>query len=307
MRESFSPYFQELLVYVGQKEVYGQGSDLIEKLLRISSNGMQIHRPSNKYGEAISNILEEESPREESDRIYAMLDGGMVLTREEGWKEVKIGRVFTEDSNLAETEQRNWIRRSEYVAHLGSHKEFVNKMSVLTDKYEDLSEELVFINDGAKWIWNWIEAEYPKATQILDYYHAKEHLAKFSKLYFSNKIEHQTWLKKHGEILKSKGGKALMSIIEQLPKKTKTVEEEKGKLLQYYKNNEHRINYPDYLQRGLLIGSGAIEAAHRTVSQKRLKLSGQRWTKKGAQNILNLRVLRLSDKWTKLQDMLRAA
>lgn len=295
------------MVYIGQEEVYGQGSDLIEKLLRIKSNGMQIHRQANKYGEAIGEVLESESPAEDSGSIYAMLDGGMVLTREDGWKEVKIGRVFSQDSNMAESEGRNWIRDSEYIAHLGSHREFERKMSVLTDKYESLGEGLVFINDGAKWIWSWIEAEYPQATQILDYYHAKEHLSKFSKLYFSNKLAHQSWLKEHGEILKAEGGKALMAIIGRLPQKGKAIEEERSRLLQYYKNNEGRMNYPDYQRRGLLIGSGAIEAAHRTVSQKRLKLSGQRWTKKGAQNILNLRVLRLSNKWEELQSMLRAA
>lgn len=268
---------------------------------------MQVHRQTNTYGEAVSDILWEESQSQDTGRMYAVLDGGMVLTREQGWKEVKIGRVFPEDSKVAETDKRNWIRRSEYVAHLSPHEEFEAKMSVLTDKYEGLGKELVFINDGAKWIWEWIGAAYPEATQILDYYHAKEHLSEFSKLYFPDRKQHQDWLNRQGDILKTKGGKALILMIEQLPKKTKKIEAEKEKLLQYLKNNEHRMNYPAYLNRGLLIGSGAIEAAHRTVSQKKLKLSGQRWTEKGAQNILNLRVLNLSDKWTQLQDLLRAA
>lgn len=305
--EGFSPYFQELLTYIGQEEVYGQGSEIIEKLLRTGCNGMQIHRQTNKHGRAVDSVLEKESPREKGGRIYAMLDGGMVLTREEGWKEVKIGRVFEEKSNLPATEKRNWIRRSEYVAHLGPHEEFEQKMGVLTDKYEGLAEELVFINDGAKWIWKWVGAEYPKATQILDFFHAKGHLADFSKLYFTDKTEHGNWLRTNGEVLKNKGGTALMQVIKKLPQKTKTIEKERNKLLGYYKNNERRMDYPCYLQKGLLIGSGAIEAAHRTVSQKRLKLSGQRWTKQGAQNVLNLRVLRLSGKWAELQKMLRAA
>jgi hypothetical protein len=307
MKEGFSPYYRELLVYVGQKEVYGQGAELIEKLLRIRGNSMQLHRLTNKYGEEVSTVLAEESPQEESDRVYAMLDGGMVLTREEGWKEVKIGRVFTEGSNVAECGTRNWIRHSEYAAHLGTHEDFEVKMSVLTDKYEGLGKELVFINDGAKWIWNWVGAAYPKATQILDYYHAKEYLSRFSRLYWTKKTEHQDWLRTNGEVLRTKGVETLMDIIERLPKKTKTVEVERVRLLRYCKNNQHRMDYPDYLRRGLLIGSGAIEAAHRTVSQKRLKLSGQRWTEQGAQNVLNLRVLQLSGKWTGLQDMLRAA
>lgn len=307
MKEKLSPYFQELLVSVGQEEVYGQGSALIEQLLRIPCNSMQIHRQTNKHGKAVAKALEAASPQQASQRVYAMLDGSMVLTREEGWKEVKIGRVFSEQTHIRCPEKRNWIKHSEYVAHLGCHQEFEGKMSTLTDKYEGLADELVFINDGAKWIWNWIASSYPKARQILDFFHAKAHLSTFSALYFRTKTQHQDWLKAQSELLISKGGSALIQVLEELPYRTASLEKEKTKLVQYYKNNEHRMNYPVYLEKGLLIGSGPMEAAHRTVSQKRLKLSGQHWTINGAQNVLNLRVLNLSGKWAELQNMLKAA
>ena len=76
--------------------------------------------------------------------------------------------------------------------------------------------------------------------------------------------------------------------------RTKTQKEERSKLKKYIANNRNRMNYPDYLERGLLIGSGAIESAHRTVIQRRMKLSGQRWSKQGAQRMLNLRTLNMS-------------
>jgi hypothetical protein len=61
------------------------------------------------------------------------------------------------------------------------------------------------------------------------------------------------------------------------------------------------MDYKKYLQIGCgLIGSGAIESAHRTVVQKRLKLSGQRWTKRGAQSMLNLRVTHMNGQWDKV-------
>ncbi len=71
------------------------------------------------------------------------------------------------------------------------------------------------------------------------------------------------------------------------------------------RRNETRMNYPSYLKQGLQIGSGAMEAAHRTLVQKRCKLSGQRWTEKGATNIISLRNLNMNNKWSVLQEYLR--
>ncbi|MFM8834377.1 MAG: hypothetical protein ACKOEV_12225 [Cytophagales bacterium] len=73
------------------------------------------------------------------------------------------------------------------------------------------------------------------------------------------------------------------------------------KVLDYYHANQTRMDYKKYLAMGAgIIGSGAIESAQRTVVQKRLKLSGQRWSKKGAQNMLNLRVTAMNNQWSKL-------
>jgi hypothetical protein len=64
----------------------------------------------------------------------------------------------------------------------------------------------------------------------------------------------------------------------------------KNALLTYYQNNQHRMKYGTFKEKGYLIGSSPIEAAHRNVIQQRLKLSGQRWTIQGAQQVANLRV-----------------
>ena len=72
----------------------------------------------------------------------------------------------------------------------------------------------------------------------------------------------------------------------------------------YYQGNADRMDYKRYLSIGLgIIGSGGIESAHRTMVQKRLKLSGQRWTISGAQNMLNLRAIDMSHKWDKVIEL----
>ena len=79
---------------------------------------------------------------------------------------------------------------------------------------------------------------------------------------------------------------------------------EAQKLIAYYEGNKDRMDYKSYQQIGCgIIGSGAIESAHRTVVQKRMKQSGQRWSWKGAQHMLNLRVIRKNLQWDKIIEL----
>ena len=77
--------------------------------------------------------------------------------------------------------------------------------------------------------------------------------------------------------------------------------------IRYYQNNKERMQYKTYKDAGYLIGSGAIEAAHRDVVQQRLKLSGQRWSKKGAQQIVNLRAYKKSNRWKEVVNIIKKA
>lgn len=78
-------------------------------------------------------------------------------------------------------------------------------------------------------------------------------------------------------------------------------------LIGYYKNHEKRMQYHIFKEKGLQIGSGAIESAHKDVLQKRLKLSGQRWTKPGLQQIAQLRVTYKSNRWNQIKQLCKKA
>jgi hypothetical protein len=79
-------------------------------------------------------------------------------------------------------------------------------------------------------------------------------------------------------------------------------------LINYYTSNAYRMDYQAYKNIGAgIIGSGAIESAHRTVVQKRMKQSGQRWSNQGAQNMLNLRVLNMNQQWDKVVQLIKRA
>lgn len=240
---------------------------------------------------------------EEADEIkpkdeqlhYGMMDGGMILTREDGWKEMKLARLFKANDLLPENEDRNFIRNSQYVAHLGGHHAFLRKLSV----YTDCLTTMAWICDGAKWIWDWIKEHYPESIQILDYYHCKEKLCEFAKELFKYELQRREWIDEQEKLLLADQVDLVIANITLISCKGKAKQSQRA-LLTYYENNRDRMMYQTFRQKGLLIGSGPVEAAHRNVIQQRLKLSGQLWTIKGAQQIANLRVIRKSNQWEKV-------
>jgi hypothetical protein len=292
------------MIYVGQMDCYENCSEVLEKLAKVQVGATQIYRLTDLYGKGVENKVNAErtlTPLKPNEVLYTQADGSMVLTREEGWKEVKVGRFFKSSDCIHADSKQGWISNSQYVAHLGSSKDFTGTMDTLLESFGKLDNRLIFISDGATWIKNWIEDAFPKALSILDYYHACEHLHQFSSNFFKDKDAEQKWTSQQKELL-------LKSQVLEVVKNIKTLAGNKNKdaekLIAYYQANEDRMDYEHYKQIGCgIIGSGAIESAHRTVIQKRMKLSGQRWSRRGAQNMLNLRVINKNQQWSKIIEM----
>ncbi len=299
-------------MYIGQLDCYERGSEIANMLLNIKTNDTAIYRITDKIGELSLKITEEEEFRDpiqlsEGEHLYVQSDGSMLLTREESWKEAKLGRIFKSGEIYKENETRNWIKSSEYIGILGSHVKFEEKMSKIIDEpYKKCQERIVFINDGAKWQWKWIEAEYPQAIQILDYFHAMENIGKYIKVSVL-KSKRTNIMDRIGKALKENGIHDVINQLDQIPRNTKIKREAYETLMVYISNNKKRMDYPKYIKSGLLIGSGAIESAHRTVLQKRMKQSGQRWSKKGLEKMISLRVLNMSGYWNKIRDLITKA
>lgn len=234
-----SPFFREQIIYVGQNECYESASLLLNRLLRVTTNDTQVFRQTRDMGAKASELLANTPCKviklEKNSRIYAQVDGSMLLTREENWKETKVGRLFFEHDVYQENEHRGWIKSSQYIAHLGDHEEFENKMSQLVDPYAKQNESLIFVTDGARWISSWISAEYPKATQILDFYHAMEHLGVFAKAHFEDNLARDYWIEENRIRFKEQGVKEVIKEIRKLEIRTKQVKQERKKLLNYFK------------------------------------------------------------------------
>jgi hypothetical protein len=314
---NISPYLQELMVYAGATEIYGEAAELIEKFLEIPISRTQVYRLSNEYGSALQAEVYSTAvdvPEGDEEVIYAEIDGSMIAT-DDGWKEVKVGRIFrssdlraapVESEDAGRQQRGGQILSSSYLAHLGTAMEFTTKFAVLLTAASGLGSRLVFINDGAEWIWLWVGRMYPEATQILDFYHVVEHLGEFAALAINDATERSRWYAEQKALLLAGRVARVINNLEKYRALGGEVKERADKLQRYYRANHQRMCYDEYIRRGLAIGSGAIESTHRTLVQSRLKLSGQYWSIAGAQNVLNLRSLQMSGNWHRVLNKINA-
>lgn len=299
---------------MGQGYVFEEGEEILQQLMGIEVSAKQIQRVSEYYGEVLEEqqvqqygggkkeppVLKLKKPEEP---VYIMFDGSMVFTREEGWKEMKVGRIFNQSCCTAIQENRNHIMQSLYVCHLGGHRAFLNKWESYTEPYQNK----ICIADGAKWIWNWVEDSYPQSVQILDFFHAVEKIGSYAAIQYPDSSERENWVNLQKERLRNNEAGKIIEELRISISRNKDVQKARTDVIRYYENNLSRMQYKTYLEKGYLIGSGAIEAAHRNVIQQRLKLSGQRWSVQGAQQIANMRACKKSGQWNTVINLIKSA
>ena len=151
------------------------------------------------------------------------------------------------------------------------------------------------LGDGADWIWNICEEQFPGAIQIVDLYHARQHLWDLGgKLHPNNEKVKRRWVMAHQHFLD--GGK-----IEKLVAKLRSLSPDNPEFAavarteaNYFERNAERMRYPQFRKQGLFVGSGVIEAGCKTVMASRLKRSGMFWTVRGANAVIALRCCRHS-------------
>lgn len=325
---AITPCLQELICFIGMQHTYSGSNAIFQKLLGIEISAKQIERVCTFYGTKLyemqcSYVFNKKDKKIEASILYVLLDGSFIQIRnsslkkkgkdffhgKDSWKEVKLGRIINARHIIKGiSKDRNFVSKSDYVVHLGEAEKFLEQLRQLSESYK--YDKLVFICDGAKWIWNWVEDCFPNAIKILDYFHAAEHLGEYALNNISDEALRKDWLKLQQERLLSNNA---AEVIEELESEilisnrthTKANRGNNKKLSAYLKENSDRMQYGSYKKQGLEIGSGAIESAHRVIIQQRAKLSGQRWSIEGAQSILSLRAAYHGGKWNELTKLLK--
>ncbi|MGH3664930.1 MAG: ISKra4 family transposase [Egibacteraceae bacterium] len=162
------------------------------------------------------------------------------------------------------------------------------------------AHRLVVIADGAPWIWNLAALHFPTAIEVVDLYHAREHLYELGQLVAPTLGDnHPGWLADRLAELDRGDINALTAATRDLDPPAANVPAI-DKALGYFHTHRQRMRYGDFRASGLFVGSGAVEAGCRAVIGQRLKLSGMRWSVPGATGILTLRCHDASGRWDHL-------
>lgn len=290
IEEGLSPYVQSQLMYLVTHMVYSLSKAMAERLLGVKVSESQLHRIAEKVGEKLeiekiegaSDSLKEVLS-DKKEVVYGLVDGSMIPMKE-GWQEVKLGRVFSGRSEWKSGEI-SWEKGlSEYVGLRGSSEAFGKRFEELYPPSSACIQ--VLLSDGATWIRQWIASRYPQAAHILDIYHVLEKIGKVNAEKAWIDLQKERLMEgKHQEVVKA------VKSVKEVDKK------EKAMVVKYLMNNKEQMQYEKYIGKGYMIGSGAIESAHRSVIQSRMKLSGQHWSEKGADKMILFRTAFASGKY----------
>jgi hypothetical protein len=186
-----------------------------------------------------------------------------------------------------------------YTGGIETAEEFGERISAEALRHGLLRAATVSVlGDGAVWIWNIATDKFPNATQIVDFFHATEHLGELAKaVHAKDKVKRDFWLDMQCMELKNGDVAVVIAAMRRMETDNKDAQEMIRKTVQYFETNEHRMQYAKFRKRGLFIGSGVIEAGCKTIVGQRLKQSGMRWTVEGANAIISLRCCQMSARW----------
>ena len=160
----------------------------------------------------------------------------------------------------------------------------------------DLSPELIFLGDGAVWIWNLVGKYYPQAVQILDWFHAEEHLEAVAEAAFTDLAKRAAWLEPVTQNLWDGQVEEVIQACQALAETCQKASQASS----YFSNNCQRMRYDRFRSAGYMIGSGTIESACKQIVTQRLCLPGAQWEVEGAIHTAKARASWLSGTWPSL-------
>lgn len=200
------------------------------------------------------------------------------------------------------------LANAHYIASQEKSEEFGRRIytSALQSGYNGAKERIV-IADGADWIWNEVGNHLPESIKIIDYWHACEHIHGLaSVLYGEGNPKGKRWANEHCRSLRNKGTEGLLRAIKRRKVRNEREREALRLELGNFRKYRKQMDYPAYRVKGMMIGSGPVEAACKVIVGQRPKQAGMRWTKDGADAVLACRTALLSNELGRIERAARA-
>jgi hypothetical protein len=290
---------------------YRQAQEILEKVGQISISTSSVWRQTQDWGERFQALEQQERLRasvlpvrwiptfgkvEETGRMGVAMDGGMMHIRGEGWKEFKLGSVCdvrvwpTRDEETGEMIELAHAVNNSYIAHLGGPDVFGEMIWAEAARRDwEYAADTEVIGDGAPWIWNLALDHFYDSRQMVDWYHATEHLAAAARLIEGEGTPAaKRWFKAQAKSLFQGHILQVVSALEAEAQQNPAIAEGLLKEAGYFYNNQRRMNYQEMREEGWLIGSGAVESAAKQY-KARFAGAGMRWSRSGAERLLPIR------------------
>jgi hypothetical protein len=319
-----SPGVRRMMAVVGSETSFQQGRQQLDLLAGIEVTAKSVERQAEAIGADVAAGEQDQIGRAKQLELpevcaaavpwfYIEMDGTgvpMVQAETEGragqiegqpahTREVKLGCVFTQTT----TDRTGRPVRDEdsttYVGAVETAEQF--GLRLYTEAWRrgwSRAHTKVVIGDGAVWIWNLADQHFPGAIQIVDLYHARQHLWELAaKLFPAHEQDRKRWIARCLKQLDRGQIAALVKILHDLRPESAELASLIAHQADYFVRNADRMRYPAFRAQGLFVGSGVIEAGCKTVIGSRLKRSGMFWTIRGANAIIALRCCRLSHRF----------
>ena len=322
--ESMSPGLAAMNDRAASAVPFAQAAHLLEELAGVRLTAKRAERAAEASGAAVAAAGRERArltaarklvplpPSPLPDKLYAVIDGtGVPMTaRETAGRKGKgeDGRARTREVKLAVFFTQDRLGKDGYPVRDRDSSSVIatfEPAAVFADLVKaegirrgaDHVRQLTIIGDGAAWIWGIATAKFPEATQIVNLFHAREHLHDLARKLEFMLLDHKDkWLAARLEDLDYGYIDGITAATRQYPLEG-VKKDEINTALGYFENNAPRMRYHWFRQCGLFTGSGVVEASCKTVIGQRLKQSGMHWTVNGADAIIALRCREASSQW----------
>ena len=312
-----SAELENLSGMTGAQLSFGQGSNLFEALTLISLSDHSLAKATQAIGSEVQTqekewvaqshdgvwLQEQDRLVEGPNRLYGSLDAAKVHIRgeeEDPWRDLKVGAWFTTTAKPPQKPDDDWKIEANtitYYCDILEAKEFGTLLwATGCQRQAQLAKELVFLGDGAEWIWNLVQEHYPEALQIVDWFHATEYIAPVANAAFPDKDKRQTWIKQVRTDLWEGKLDQVIAAFDRFTEHHRAADAA-TKAVTYFTNNQHRMDYPTYRDQGYQIGSGTIESGCKQIVSQRLKVAGAIWDLDNAIKTAKARAALLSGQW----------
>ena len=319
---ALSAELERLAGMTGVALPFGKGRNLFEALTLISLSDQTLAKATQAYGATaiqreqawLAAALDQaELQRRQRQvrkpvRLYGAIDATKVHTRgddDHPWRDLKVGTWFEARGRPPKRPNGEWRIQAENIAYFTDICPAVEFGDLFwatgVQHHAQLAKELVILGHGAEWIWKLVAEHFPRAVQILDWFHATEYLMPVAKAAFSSPADQDAWVTQAKQAL---WDGLIDEVVEACLDLVRSEDSTDPAFVaaRYFDHNRQRMDYPAYRRQGYQIGSGTIESAAKQIGTMRMKVAGAIWNEESARQVAKARAAYLSNEWDALAD-----